>query len=85
MQIEINMKGQEGNLTQVLSEDYFKALNIKMICKFASKLLHNAWCYFKFLFEILAYVNNKLIISMYLFSLENLQHKKRRQQVIPLR
>lgn len=38
-----------------------------------------------FLFEILAYVNNKLIISMNLFSLENLQHKVRRQQVIPLR
>lgn len=42
MQIEINMKGQEVNLTQVLSEGYFKALNIKMICNdFTPKLLHN--------------------------------------------
>lgn len=38
-----------------------------------------------FLFEILPYINNKLIISMYLLSLENLQQKTRRQQVIPLR
>lgn len=38
MQIEINMKGQEVNFTQVLSEGYFKALNIKMACKFALKV-----------------------------------------------
>lgn len=89
MHIETNMKGQENNLTQVVSEGYFKALNIKIISSFAPEVLHNvssnAWCYYKFLFQILAYVNNKLIISMYLFPLENIQHKMRRQQVIPLR
>lgn len=41
MQIEINMKGQKVNVTQVLSEGYFKALNIEMTCKFAPKLFHN--------------------------------------------
>lgn len=33
MQIEINIKGQEVNLTQIWSERYFKTLNIKMICQ----------------------------------------------------
>lgn len=65
----------EGLLQPTWFNDY---KNIYIIFK----AMHNdMWI----LFEIFPYVNNKLIISIYLFSLENLQQKMRRQQVIPLR
>jgi len=32
-QLEINVKGQGANLTQIWSEGYFKTLHIKIICQ----------------------------------------------------